>query len=89
MGFGQFFRRVGTVAAAPVTLPARAAKARVEKIVMNKVIALLIRHALTFAGGGAMLASDNDIEALAGALATIGGIVWSIVEKRRQAAPTT
>lgn len=60
---------------------------------MNKTTLLaLLRHGLTTAGGALAskgLAGSDDIEALAGAIVTIVGVVWSIWEKRnRPAGPT-
>ena len=60
---------------------------------MNKTTLLaLLRHGLTTAGGALAskgLAGSDDIEALAGAIVTIIGVVWSIWEKRnRPAGPT-
>jgi hypothetical protein len=48
----------------------------------------VIRHILTFAGG--ILASRGIIDAgmvetISGAVITLGGVVWSIVEKRKAA----
>jgi hypothetical protein len=52
----------------------------------NTLLALL-RHGLTTAGGALTskgLAGSDDIEALAGAIVTIVGVVWSIWEKRNR-----
>lgn len=50
------------------------------------VIAALVRHIVTAVGGG-LLASwglDGDtINGVAGAVATIAGVAWSIWDKRR------
>ena len=52
---------------------------------MNDVIAGLIRHALTAAGGalvtGGYLTSD-EWTTIAGALAVLVGVVWSVMSKR-------
>lgn len=53
---------------------------------MNKdTILAILRHAATF-GGGVLtsqgLASADDINTGAGALVTLVGVVWSILEKR-------
>lgn len=54
---------------------------------MNPVYAGLIRHLLT-ALGGALAAKgyigSGDVELVAGALATIIGVAWSVYEKRKQ-----
>lgn len=47
----------------------------------------LIRHLLTFGGGALGLngyVGEGDYELAAGALATMIGFVWSILEKRRR-----
>jgi hypothetical protein len=52
---------------------------------MNDVIAGLIRHVLTAAGGalvaGGYLTSD-EWTTIAGALAVLVGVVWSVMSKR-------
>lgn len=57
---------------------------------MNKDTILgFIRHGLTFAGGSLAtkgLADSAEVESLVGALITIIGVVWSILEKRSRAA---
>lgn len=56
---------------------------------MNKTTLLaLLRHGLTTAGGALAakgVADSAEVEQLAGALVTIIGVVWSIVEKRNRA----
>ncbi|RME68565.1 MAG: hypothetical protein D6781_10645 [Verrucomicrobia bacterium] len=45
----------------------------------------LIRHILTTAGGGLAaqgLASADEINTAAGAIVTLVGVIWSILEKR-------
>jgi hypothetical protein len=51
---------------------------------MAVVIAKLLRHGLTIAGGAGMF-SNNQVEQIAGALSTIAGIAWSLYEARRDA----
>jgi hypothetical protein len=87
MGFKRFIRRVGTVAAAPILIPTRAAKKRVETFAMNKILGALIRHALTAIGGAGLVVGDNEVETLVSALMVIAGLVHSIYEKRTQPAP--
>ena len=59
---------------------------------MNKqIIASIVRHVLTFAGGylaakGINL-DDASIEAIAGGVSAVAGIAWSLYEKRKPAAP--
>ena len=47
---------------------------------MAIVITSLLRHALTAAGMTGVLA-DNDLMQAAGALATLGGLAWSLIPK--------
>lgn len=47
------------------------------------IIALIIRHGLTFFGGFGVLAQD-DISQVAGALAALAGVAWSVYEKRKK-----
>ncbi len=54
-------------------------KQAVKEKVMAVVIAKLLRHGLTLAGG-AGLVSDNEVSQLAGAAATILGISWSLIQ---------
>lgn len=45
----------------------------------------VIRHVLTFGGGFATqngLASSDDITAIVGAVVTIVGVVWSVIQKK-------
>jgi hypothetical protein len=56
---------------------------------MNPVIVqAVVRHLLTIVGGG-LLASwgidGSTVEAIAGAVATLAGVAWSIYDKRQQA----
>jgi len=52
---------------------------------MNKIIGLLIRHGLTVAGGGALVAG-SDVEQLSGAIGVIISVIWSILEKKNKVA---
>jgi len=59
-----------------------------DKPKMTHVISGVIRHVLTTFGGGLIgsgLIGDNEIGLIAGAIATLIGVVWSIVEKRLRA----
>jgi hypothetical protein len=87
MGFKRFIRRVGTVAAAPVLIPTRAAKKKVERFAMKKILAALLRHALTAIGGAGFVVSDNEMETVVSAIMVIVGLAHSIYEKRTQPAP--
>lgn len=54
----------------------------------KEVVFGIVRHALTFAGG--ILASKGIIDAgmvetAIGAIITLGGIAWSVVEKKKAA----
>lgn len=48
---------------------------------MLTVVAGAIRHLLTWAGGGAVLASDNEITQVAGAVVSVIGFLWSVIPK--------
>lgn len=48
------------------------------------MLAGLLRHLLTASGGAGLAISDNDIIQILSALATIGGILWSLYNKRSQ-----
>ncbi len=51
------------------------------------VVAALVRHIVTAVGGG-LLASwglDGDtINGVAGAVATLAGVAWSVIDKRKR-----
>ncbi len=52
---------------------------------MNEIVAGIIRHALTALGGimvGAGYVTSDDWTAIAGALAVLIGVVWSVISKR-------
>jgi hypothetical protein len=87
MGLKKFLRRIGTVAAAPIVVPTRAAKEKVERFAMKKILAALLRHALTAIGGAGFVVSDNEMETVVSAIMVIAGFVHSIYEKRTQPAP--
>lgn len=56
---------------------------------MNEALAGLIRHALTTVGGVLVAKGYLDsgtVEAVAGAVVTILGVVWSLVAKRQRPA---
>jgi hypothetical protein len=85
MGFP--FKKIFTFPAKVVTAPVKLVKKGVEKTMFSMVMGI-IRHALT-AGGGALvshglLTGDQASDAV-GALITLIGIVWSVLEKRKQA----
>lgn len=54
----------------------------------KEVILGAVRHALTF-GGGFLVSSNwltgSDMDAFVGAIITIAGVVWSIIQKRSTA----
>lgn len=55
---------------------------------MDKLVVLaLVRHLLTF-GGGFLVAdgslSEPEMTEAVGAIAALGGIIWSVFEKRRR-----
>ena len=49
-------------------------------MIMKRVIASLIRHALTF-GGGAGVLSEDQIGQIAGAIVALVGIAWSLADQ--------
>ena len=78
---GRLLTRLGRIVAAPVVVPIRAAKRAAEKT-MQAMILGVIRHLLTW-GGGFLWAGD-DLAQFVAAAATIVGLVWSVVEKRKR-----
>lgn len=52
----------------------------------------VVRHALTFAGGFVVAKGwldDATMNAVVGAIITIGGAVWSVIDKKNRGAPAT
>ena len=82
MNIGRVFKALGPVVAYPVTTPARLITQGAENT-MHAAILGLIRHALTYAGGLAF--AGDDLTQFVGAAATLIGLVWSLVDKRRNA----
>ena len=80
-GFG-WLKTVGKVVAKPVTVPATAIKRGAEKT-MTAAIMGIVRHLLTWGGG--FLFTGDDLSQFVGAAATIVGLVWSLIEKRKAA----
>ncbi len=58
-----------------------------EEMLMNAVmVAALVRHILTAAGGGFFVAWGLDgeaINAVVGAVASLAGVAWSVWDKKR------
>ena len=81
MSIGNVFKAIGRVVAKPVTVPAKAIQRGVEKT-MTAAIMGIVRHVLTFGGG--YLWTGDDLTAFVGAAATLIGLVWSLVEKRKR-----
>lgn len=53
------------------------------------IIQAVVRHFLTAVGGGFFTAygiTGSTLEAVAGAVATLAGVAWSIYDKRKQPA---
>jgi hypothetical protein len=96
MGFGRVLKRIGTVAAAPVVIPARAATQKVERYAMRVIIEKTVRHLL--AGVGVWLMAEGvdpgAWDAVIGAIVTLVSFAWSVApivlkyfaEKRTQPA---
>ena len=54
---------------------------------MSTVLAGLIRHALTALGGGLITSnwlSGDELNLAIGAVVTLAGIGWSVIEKKRR-----
>lgn len=54
--------------------------------IISTIVGLLARHFLTAIGGylvakGYFAADDQSLTALMGALTTLGGVVWSVIQK--------
>ncbi len=52
----------------------------------KQIILGVVRHAITVAGGALSakgLASASDVELLAGAVAVIVGVIWSVIAKKK------
>jgi O-antigen/teichoic acid export membrane protein len=50
------------------------------------IISALVRHLLTVAGGGFLVSWGIDgsaVEAIAGAVATLAGVAWSVYDKKK------
>jgi hypothetical protein len=50
------------------------------------IISALVRHLLTVAGGGFFVSWGIDggtVDAIAGAVATLAGIAWSVYDKKK------
>lgn len=58
-----------------------------EAYLTPEIMGGLIRSMLVAVGAGAVF-DGNQLTALAGALAVIGGMVWSVIQKRRSADKT-
>lgn len=82
MTLGRVMKRIGRVVAIPVMAPVNAMKRGAENT-MTAAILGIIRHLLTW-GGGFLWAGD-DLSQFVAAAATIVGLVWSLIDKRRRA----
>jgi threonine/homoserine efflux transporter RhtA len=54
----------------------------------SAIISAIVRHLLTVAGGGFLASWGMDgstVDAIAGAVATLAGVAWSVYDKRQQA----
>ena len=52
---------------------------------MFQIVTTVIRHALTVVAGGLIAdgtITDADVQTVAGAVLTVGVIVWSVIEKK-------
>ena len=49
---------------------------------MQKILEGWVRHGLTAVGGGTVVASDDLVVQIAGALVVLGGFLWSAWVKR-------
>lgn len=75
------WRTLGRIVAAPVRIPGHFLQRKVEQT-MTAAILGIVRHLLTFAGG--MLWAGDDLNQFVAAAATIVGLVWSVIEKRKR-----
>ena len=56
----------------------------------QQILTVIIRHSLTAVGGGLIASwglNGSDVDMIAGALATIGAVAWSIYEKKQPKQP--
>lgn len=83
--FKRVLKAIGRTAAKPITVPIKAAQRGTEAIVKDMILGM-VRHSLT-TGGGALVASGylgaSDLQAGVGAIITLIGIVWSVIQKRK------
>lgn len=84
----SFWGKAGRILSAPVRLPLQAARAA-ESHAMSSIIQGLIRHGLTTLGG-ALVAhgylGQSDVATAVGAVMTLVGVAWSVIEKRLRTA---
>ena len=62
------------------------------EMISSRVIVGILRHVLTAAGGGLIgngLLTGDDLNAAVGAIATLVGIVLSVIEKQKSLRPVT
>ena len=77
------FRRIGRALAYPVVKPAQFVQRKVEQTMTAAVLGI-VRHLLTTGGG--MFLSGDDLSQAVGAVMTLIGIGWSLIEKRQRGA---
>lgn len=51
---------------------------------MTPAVLGIVRHLLTFAGG--LFLTGDDLAQFVGAAATLTGIIWSVIDKRKRGA---
>jgi hypothetical protein len=74
------FKKLGRILSAPVRVPMR----KLKEKAMARMIEKLLRYALTAVGASAVSVTDNDIAQVVGAIATVGGFVWSVIQDIRE-----
>lgn len=83
-----FWGNVGKVIAFPVTGPAKLAKKATDKVAEKtamKILQTVVRQLMTVLGGAGYVAADDDVTAVASALAVLLSVAWSLWNARREA----
>ena len=73
MGIGRFFKKI---VLAPVKLGDKGV-AKVESVLMRRIIMMLIRRALLIAGVAGTTIGDNEVTQIVSALTALVSILWS------------
>ena len=87
MGFKSVMGKIGKVVAFPVVAPIKIIQIGVKKTMKDAIFGI-VRHVLTTLGGGLVASgalSGDDLNAAIGAVLTLGGVIWSVINKRKAA----